>query len=184
MSTDDIIDITVNNDENENDDDDDDDDEEEVEPGQLKISEIKAELKMRGVDFSDCFDRESLVTKLRTARSTGKADPSILKEFNKSAGKTTATSETAAKAMEDIKNEDIQAAVGNDGKLPGGMSPDMLQSLMKNPELMALLQDPKVQESMTIMMTQGQGALEEKMKNDAELREKVAKLNAIMGQSM
>lgn len=59
------------------------DDDELVEPGQLKVSEIKAELKMRGVNFSDCFDKDSLVERLREARSTGKADPSILDEFNK-----------------------------------------------------------------------------------------------------
>ena len=83
-----------------------------------------------------------------------------------------------------INDDGIEQALSNDGKLPGGMSPDMVQSLMKNPELMALLQDPKMQECMTIMMTEGQEALENKMASDSELREKVMKLNKIMASSM
>ena len=63
-------------------DDDEDDDDEVVEPGEMKLSEIKAELNMRSVDFADCFDKDSMVQKLRNARASGKADPSILKDFN------------------------------------------------------------------------------------------------------
>lgn len=60
-----------------------DEDEEPVEPGKMRVSEIKSELSMRGIDFSDCIDKESLVEKLQEARATGKADPEILTEFNK-----------------------------------------------------------------------------------------------------
>ena len=55
-----------------------------------------------------------------------------------------------------ISDEDLQKVVGGDGTLPGGMPPDMLQKLMTNPELMALLQSPKMQEAMKLMMTDGQ----------------------------
>ena len=65
------------------DDNDDDDDEEEVEPGKMRVSEIKAELDMRGVSYADCFDKESLATRLEEARATGKANPEILEKFNK-----------------------------------------------------------------------------------------------------
>jgi len=58
----------------------DDDDEE---PGKMKISEVKAELKLRGVSFSDCFDKEALVSRLQEARQSGKANPEILNRFNK-----------------------------------------------------------------------------------------------------
>lgn len=58
-------------------------DDEEAEVGTMRISEIKSELKLRNVDFSDCFDRESLAQKLREARESGKADPSIIDQFNK-----------------------------------------------------------------------------------------------------
>jgi hypothetical protein len=58
----------------------DDDDEE---PGKMKVSEIKAELKLRGVSFNDCFDKEALVSRLQEARQFGKANPEILNRFNK-----------------------------------------------------------------------------------------------------
>jgi hypothetical protein len=58
----------------------DDDDEE---PGKMKVSEIKAELKLRGVLFNDCFDKEALVSRLQEARQSGRANPEILNRFNK-----------------------------------------------------------------------------------------------------
>ena len=61
----------------------DEEEEEEVDIGSMRVSEIKAELKLRGIDFSDCFDRESLAQKLRMVRTRGKADPSIVDRFNR-----------------------------------------------------------------------------------------------------
>lgn len=58
-------------------------DEEEVEPGKMRVSEIKAELDMRGIDYIDCFDKESLADRLEEARATGMANPEILETFNK-----------------------------------------------------------------------------------------------------
>ena len=55
-----------------------DDDVEPPLPGQMKISEIKSELDLRKVSYSDCFDRDSLETRLNDARASGKADPSII----------------------------------------------------------------------------------------------------------
>ncbi|VEU39656.1 unnamed protein product [Pseudo-nitzschia multistriata] len=37
----------------------------------MRVSELKAELGERGVDFSDCFDKESMVEKLASARVNG-----------------------------------------------------------------------------------------------------------------
>lgn len=65
------------------DDNDEEDDEEEVEPGKMRVSEITAELRLRGVEFSDCFDKESLVARLTEARASGKANPDIIDSFNK-----------------------------------------------------------------------------------------------------
>lgn len=56
--------------------------EEEAEVGSMRVSEIKSELNLRAVDYSDCFDKESLALKLREARATGKADPTIIDQFN------------------------------------------------------------------------------------------------------
>ena len=60
-----------------------DDDEEEMEPGKMRVSEIKAELDLRGIDYKDCFDKESLSQRLMEARASGKANPAILEKFNR-----------------------------------------------------------------------------------------------------
>ena len=36
----------------------------------MRVSEIKAELQQRSVDFTDCFDKESLVQRLQEARAS------------------------------------------------------------------------------------------------------------------
>ena len=45
------------------------DNEDIVEPGTMRVSEIKSELDLRKVDYSDCFDKESLAQKLVQARA-------------------------------------------------------------------------------------------------------------------
>ena len=61
----------------------DDEDDKQISPGKMRVSEIKAELQLRGVRFDDCFDKESLSIRLDEARATGKSDPKILDQFNK-----------------------------------------------------------------------------------------------------
>lgn len=145
-------------------------------PGQMKISEIKSELDLRAVPYSDCFDRESLELRLNEARCSGKADPSILDQFNK------ANEEAAkeGKALE-IDESVLESALGGDGTLPGGMPPEMLQEMMSDPELIAMLRNPKMQEVMKLVMEGGQDAFEDAMKGDEEMMELVKKLNAVMG---
>lgn len=41
----------------------------------MRAAQIKAELKVRNVDFSDCFDKESLVDRLLQARAAHKPAP-------------------------------------------------------------------------------------------------------------
>lgn len=151
------------------------DEDEEVEPGKMRVSEIKAELSMRGIDYRDCFDKESLVLRLNEARATGKANPSILKEFNKRKLEQMFNEEKLQ-----VQDEDIEKAVASDGTLPGGMSPDMLKKLTGNPEVMILLQSTKMQEAMTLMMAGGRGDLEKAMARDPEMQEVVAKLDAVL----
>mmetsp|Transcript_39082 Transcript_39082/g.72198 ORF Transcript_39082/g.72198 Transcript_39082/m.72198 type:complete len:215 (-) Transcript_39082:199-843(-) len=155
------------------------DEEDDEEPGKMRVSELKAELDLRGVDYTDCFDKESLAARLLQARATGKANPAIIDEFNRKR-----TDESFSGRETDIEDEDIQQMVGGDGTLPGGMPPDMLQKLMANPELMALLQSPKMQEAMKLMMTGGQSALEKAMEEDKEVYEIVTKLNEVMEGSL
>ena len=145
-------------------------------PGQMKLSEIKSELDLRAVPYSDCFDRESLEIRLNDARCSGKADPSIIDQFNKA-------NEEAAKEGKALEIDEgvLESALGGDGTLPGGMPPEMLQDMMSDPELIAMLRNPKMQEVMKLVMEGGQDAFEEATKGDAEMIELVKKLNAIMG---
>merc|ERR1740121_765597 len=154
----------------------DDENEEEIEPGNMRVSEIKSELNLRGVDYSDCFDKESLSKKLTDARINGKSDPSVLDKFNKQM----LENNIKGKSLSDINDEDISTIVGGDGNLPGGMSPDKLKNLLSNPELVAMLQSTKMQEVMKLSMTGGQDALQEAMNKDPEVKELVQKLNKVM----
>lgn len=156
-------------------DNDDDDEEEEVEPGKMRVSEIKAELDLRGISYADCFDKESLVLRLEEARATGKADPTILEKFNKQK-----LEQQFKEEKVEVRDEDISAAVANDGTLPGGLTPDQFNKLTSNPEIMTLLQSTKMQEAMKLMMTGGREDLEEKLEEDPELQETVQKLDEIM----
>eukprot|EP00521_Asterionellopsis_glacialis_P000136 CAMPEP_0195252628 /NCGR_PEP_ID=MMETSP0706-20130129/3973_1 /TAXON_ID=33640 /ORGANISM="Asterionellopsis glacialis, Strain CCMP134" /LENGTH=214 /DNA_ID=CAMNT_0040304955 /DNA_START=54 /DNA_END=698 /DNA_ORIENTATION=+ len=155
---------------------DDGDFEEVVEPGKMRVAEIKAELSMRGIKFDDCFDKESMCERLEEARASGKADPKILDEFNKKK-----LEENFSGKKLELNDDDVEKVVANDGTLPGGMSPDELQKLMSNPEIMTLLQSTKMQEAMKLMMTGGREDLEKAMAADPEIREVVQKLNQVMG---
>ncbi|CAJ1952502.1 unnamed protein product [Cylindrotheca closterium] len=153
----------------------DDEDDEEIEPGKMRVSEIKAELDLRVVDYSDCFDKDSLAKKLEEARATGKASPDVLDKFNKQR-----LEDNFNENKLEIKDEELEQAIANDGTLPGGMNPDMFKELMSNPDVMALLQNSKMQEAMKIMMTEGQDGIEKAIAEDPELLEIVKELNALM----
>eukprot|EP00977_Amphora_coffeiformis_P001906 scaffold362_cov176-Amphora_coffeaeformis.AAC.32 len=155
---------------------DDDDEEEQVPPGQMRVSEIKAELDLRGISYADCFDKESLADRLVEARATGKANPEILDKFNRQK-----IEETFKGEKVELKDDEIEAAVANDGTLPGGLTLEQFKKLTSNPEIMTLLQSSKMQEAMKVMMTGGREDVEKKIKDDPELQETIAKLNSIMG---
>lgn len=55
---------------------------------------------------------------------------------------------------------------------------------MSNPELVALMQNPKMQDVMKLMMTDGAEALQKAMEEDQEIYEIVTKLNSVMGDAM
>ena len=156
-------------------DDDDEVEEEPVAPGKMRVSEIKAELELRGIGYTDCFDKESLVERLETARATGQADPSILDQFNKQN-----LEQTFKEEKIEIRDEDIENAIANDGTLPGGLTPDQFKKLTGNADLMALLSSTKMQEAMKLMMTGGREELEKKLSEDPELQETVRKLDDVM----
>jgi hypothetical protein len=60
------------------------------------------------------------------------------------------------------------------------LTAEQFQMLTADPDVMAMLQSPKIQDAMGLMMSGEKGALEEKVKQDPELQETIAKLNSIM----
>ena len=55
---------------------------------------------------------------------------------------------------------------------------------VSNPELMTLMRNPKMQDIMKLMMTDGSEALEKAMQEDQEVFDIITKLNAVMGKEM
>jgi hypothetical protein len=154
---------------------DEDDDDEEVELGKMRVSEIKAELGLRGIGYTDCFDKDSLSERLKEARATGKANPEILENFNRQK-----LEDQFKEEKLEVKDEDIERATAADGNLPGGMDPDVFKKLMGNEQVMTLLQSTKMQEAMKLMMTGGPGDLEAALEKDPDLLQVVEKLDQIM----
>jgi hypothetical protein len=109
---------------------------------------------------------------LNEARSSGKADPCIIDQFNKG---------NAESNSLEIDEDTLEGALGGDGTLPGGMPPEMLTQLMSDPELVGMLRSAKMQEVMKLVMSGGQEAFEDALKDDKEMLDCVKKLNQIMG---
>ena len=76
----------------------------------------------------------------------------------------------------------VADAVASDGGLPGGMSPEMVTAMMSNPELMALLRNPKMQDVMKKVMSEGPEAAGEYME-DPEVRDMLSKIQSLTGQA-
>ena len=87
-----------------------------------------------------------------------------------------ATPETTSESAADV---DLDEATAADGTLPGGMSPDMLQAATQDPEIMALLRNPKLQDLMRKMMAAGPQAASEMLSSDAEARMLISKFQAL-----
>ena len=108
----------------------------------MSIDEIKAELDMRGVDFQDCISKSELVQRLVETRVNGKANPDILKSIKE-----------PEIDIKDVDDNIFDQAVSKDGNLPGGMSKDMLKALTSDQDIMRMLQDPKMQDIMSAVMS-------------------------------
>ena len=141
----------------------------------MKAQEIKAELDMREISYVGCYDKTDLIDLLKEARATGKCDPSVLTEFNRQmAERMTGSSEQV-----DVQDVDLNTMKAGDGSLPGGLSPEMMSKLTSNPEVMAMLANPKLQEVMKKVMEGGPDAAIELMK-DPDTKELMGKLTSIM----
>ena len=128
----------------------------------MTLDELKAELDMRGVDYSDCFTKNELAKRLGESRVTGKADPSIIDNFNQALS----ASEDGEGAVidENILNDiDTSELTAQDGSMPGGLPPEMMKAMASDPEIMNMLKDPKMQEIMKSMMSGGPEAMKKYM---------------------
>ena len=121
----------------------------------MTVDELKAELAMRGVDAEDCMSKGELVERLVSARAKGTANRGVIDAFNKM------NDENAVLPTEDVfEDRDLVAqATAKDGALPGGLSPEIARALASDPEIMAMLRDPKLQDIMTAVMSGGPEAM-------------------------
>ena len=84
---------------------------------------------------------------LEEARVMGKADPSIVDSFNRESLEARLDPKAKQAIDEMTSNPDLLNSVkAADGSLPGGLDPAMLQKLMGNPDVMRMIQNPKMQE--------------------------------------
>lgn len=143
--------------------------------GDLTVDELKAELEMRSIDYSNVITKNDLLRLLREARVTGKADPSIVDRWNELS--------TDDVIQDTIEDEDLQDLVGKDGNLPGGMSPEMMKQLAAEPELQQMLRDPTMQAIMKDVMQGGPDAIK-KYLADADAMLMLQKLSGVLGKLM
>lgn len=147
----------------------------------MKVSELKAELDLRKVDYTNCFEKEELARQLADARRSGKADPDILDAFNKqSAEQAWAASDGAAEGSAGDEGPGVEDVTAGDGGVPGGLSPDAMQDLANNPEAMTILRNPKMQEIMKEVMQGGPEAAAKYM-DDPEVRKMLQTFQGLAG---
>ncbi|CAM9351438.1 unnamed protein product [Chrysoparadoxa australica] len=143
----------------------------------MRVGEIKAELDARGISYAGFFEKEELVSRLEKARASGEASPDIVDKFTR-----TRLEERmgTAEPMPSFSKEEMDAVTAGDGTLPGGLKPEQLQKMMENPEIMVLLQSPKVQAVMKAVMEKGPAAMED-FKDDPEALASLQQLTEAMG---
>jgi hypothetical protein len=101
----------------------------------MSIDELTSELELRKVNYDDCVSKKELAAKLTQSRLEGRADPSIIDNFNKN----------IATEKIDLDDIDINSPTAKDGALPGGLPPEMMKAMSSDPEIMQMLRDPKMQ---------------------------------------
>ena len=102
----------------------------------MKVSEIKAELDLRGISYAGLFEKSELARALADSRSSGRANPEILDNFNRQKMEKM-MDENAGVVDIDLDGDNegagsLEDATAGDGSLPGGMSPDQLAELMQS----------------------------------------------------
>ena len=121
----------------------------------LSADELKAELELRNVDYSNCISRNELVELLIETRMEGKADKEILDKFNEMDKDTSAN----VNKEETFSNENVDQVIGKDGNLPGGLPPELAKAMIDDPAIAEMLRDPKTQDIMKAVMEGGPEAM-------------------------
>ena len=102
----------------------------------MSVSEIKAELDLRGISYAGLFEKSELARALADSRSSGRANPEILDNFNRQKMEKMMDENAGVVDIDlDGDNEDagsLEDATAGDGSLPGGMKPDQLAELMQS----------------------------------------------------
>ena len=102
----------------------------------MSVSEIKAELDLRGISYAGLFEKSELARALADSRSSGRANPEILDNFNRQKMEKMMDEDAGVVDIDlDGDNEDagsLEDATAGDGSLPGGMKPDQLAELMQS----------------------------------------------------
>ena len=121
----------------------------------MSVDEIKAELELRGADYTNCVSRGELVDLLIEIRMEGKADKEILDKFNEMDKDTSSNFDN----QQAFSNQNVDQVVGKDGNLPGGLPPEMVKAMTEDPEILEMLRDPKTQDIMKAVMEGGPEAM-------------------------
>jgi hypothetical protein len=133
-----------------------------IDDSKMTIDEMKAELDLRGVDYTDCVSKNELLERLRDTRTLGKADPSVISKFNE-LNKNELDSQSMGELLDSEIAEEIQA---KDGSLPGGMNAGLMKALAADPDISRMLRDPRMQEIMSAVMTGGPQGLQKVLYKD------------------
>eukprot|EP00320_Phaeocystis_rex_P019594 CAMPEP_0119070926 /NCGR_PEP_ID=MMETSP1178-20130426/45485_1 /TAXON_ID=33656 /ORGANISM="unid sp, Strain CCMP2000" /LENGTH=170 /DNA_ID=CAMNT_0007052805 /DNA_START=117 /DNA_END=629 /DNA_ORIENTATION=+ len=150
----------------------------------MSVSEIKAELDLRGIGYEGLFEKSELARALAKSRAEGRADPEILNRFNREKMERMMDEDSGIVDVDTASADadtSIEDATAGDGSLPGGMKPEQLAELMQNPEMMALLSNPRLQDVMKQVMEKGQAGVDPSIMRDPETRELLQKLQGILG---
>jgi len=137
----------------------------------MSLDELKSELEMRGVDYSECVTKSDLVKKLVESRTLGKANPEVVERFNQVSG-----AEFDASLLD---SDVVKDSVAADGSLPGGLQPELVKALAGDREIMAFLKDPKMQQIMAEVMQNGPQSMT-KYLSDPEAMRMLQKLAVAM----
>ncbi|CAM9440954.1 unnamed protein product [Discosporangium mesarthrocarpum] len=91
--------------------------------------------------------------------------------------------ERGAYMAEQLDEERLKDLTAADGTLPGGLTPKQLKDLVSNPELMQMMQSPKMQEIMKRVMADGTSGMDA-FSSDPEAMKLIQKVSKALGDNI